>query len=737
MSGNSTYQQIIDQASIRDMLDYYGIEFDSRENKYFCPFHNDAHASLSVTKDDKWFECMAGSCGEKGNIHNLVDKMERLRGNEMDYLHVYDFIIKQQHLNVDFTLNEGKPKQLSPEEKKKNRQINMLKDAKDIAVKGLLSDKEKHGSASRYLASRGISEETIKHFEIGYNEKSLIQDNLSDKYDVEELYQAGILAKSSRDDDYYDFQYDRILIPIKDRSGVTVAFGGRLLEENQDAKFKISQIKYKNTRETELFKKKNILFNYNEARIEASKQNEIIVVEGYFDVVSAYEMGIKNCVALMGVAFSEEHKALLKNIRSENLTVTLCLDNDEAGRKATIKIIPELLEMGYDVNVIDTSKLDKGKDMNDFLCKGVTVNELKSVKMSAVQFLFQYTFNSFIEQSGEFNIGTVNKVYNAIFKNEQFNNSLNEELFIEYVSKNFGYSRESINNAIHPEKQSIVISLAMQQVFYTVIKNKLVSIAYEKENRILQQFLSQGRLTVKHIMDGLNSPEYIKKNGTSIAVPKFCEKYLLNTPEYKEFEEKFDKDFNRLLDNAYCLDKSGNMMQVRLNARQKDIIQNQYLATFDDETKEYFKTENQRFLKLYIADNIDELDRMLGKEYIGHLKSRTFDDYKEGKMCILNYGALFTVEKIEYWHRTEPNKYTTENGDEYQAVFVFNNKSNELNLKPEQFIEIKQEQDTIHFDEEIPRNMPYNFNRMTQERRTARNPRMNETIKTHQIPTAD
>ncbi len=728
MSGNSTYQQIIDQASIKDMLDYYGIQYDTRANKYFCPFHSDKHASLSVTNDDKWFECMAGSCNEKGNIHNLVEKMERLRGNEMDYLHRYDFIIKQQNLNIDFSLNDGKPKQLSPEQKKRNSQINMLKDAKDIAVNGLIGDKEKHGFASRYLASRGISEDTIKHFEIGYNEKGMIQDNLSDKYDNEELCQVGILGKSTVNDRYYDFQFDRILIPIKDKSGIVVGFGGRSLEENPS-------IKYKNTRETELFKKRDILFNYNNARFEASKNNEILVVEGYFDVVSAYEMGIKNCVALMGVAFSEEHKNLLQNIRSDNLTVTLCLDNDEAGRKAMCKIIPDLMASGYDVNVIDTSILNKGKDMNDFLCNGVTVEELNSAKMSAIEFIFKYTFNVFKGQRGKIDIGIVNKVYNSIFKNEQFNNSLNEELFIEYVSNNYGYSAESINNAIHPEKQSTLMSLAMQQVFCTIIKNKLINIANDTENRVLQQFLSQGRLTINHIMEGLNSPEYIKKNGASIAVPKYCEEYLLNTKEYKEFEAMFDKDFDRLLDNVYGMDKSGNMMPIRLNAKQKDIIQNQYLITFDNDIKQFFKEENDRFLKLFIADDLSEYERMLGDRY--YFRADALEQYKSGKMCVINYGAMFDKSELDKLSRTNPNEFTTVNGDKFQNVLVFNNCAKELNLKPEQFVVKNNEQDIVRLDEDMPRNIPNSYNRQPPEQKAGRLPRMTETIRTHGMPPAD
>ncbi len=200
------------------------------------------------------------------------------------------------------------------------------------------------------------------------------------------------------------------------------------------------------------------------------------------------------------------------------------------------------------------------------------------------------------------------------------NNSIilfNEELFIEYVSNNYGYSAESINNAIHPEKQSTLMSLAMQQVFCTIIKNKLINIANDTENRVLQQFLSQGRLTINHIMEGLNSPEYIKKNGASIAVPKVLrEEYLFKYKKnIKNLKQCLIKTFDRLLDNVYGMDKSGNMMPIRLNAKQKDIIQNQYLITFDNDIKQFFKEENDRFLKLFIADDLSEYERMLGDRY--------------------------------------------------------------------------------------------------------------------------
>ena len=127
------------------------------------------------------------------------------------------------------------------------------------------------------------------------------------------------------------------------------------------------KMKYKNTKVTEIFKKSEILFNYNQANHYAKSNKELIILEGYFDVISAWEMGLKNSVALMGVELTEEHMQMLEELKKDEIEITLCLDNDAAGRKAMNKIIPELLKRNFEVNVIDTKHLNKGKDMKHLI----------------------------------------------------------------------------------------------------------------------------------------------------------------------------------------------------------------------------------------------------------------------------------------------------------------------------------------------------------------------------------
>ena len=383
----SIMEEIVSQASVREMLDYYGIEQNKSTGKYLCPFHNDHNASLSVTPDDKHWKCM--TCGEEGHILDLVEKMERLKGTDMgdhsNYRQRYDFVIKTQNLNVDFKLTNSANKKKTPQQMMESFPYEVLNSAKNVAVAALEEDKQTHGVASRYLASRGISDETIKYFDIGYDGVARIQQSLIADYDkyknlfknsedyYNKLCDLGVVGKSASNGQYYDVQYKRVVIPIKDKNGKTVAFGGRSLEDNPRAK-------YLNSKTTELFKKAEILFNYNKAKYKCSAENEIILVEGYFDVVSAHEMGIDNVVGTMGVAVTDEHLDLINEINDGKCSISLCFDNDATGRAKMAENIERLMSIGYDVNVYDTSMLNKGKDMNDFLCSGVTIEQLKECK---------------------------------------------------------------------------------------------------------------------------------------------------------------------------------------------------------------------------------------------------------------------------------------------------------------------------------------------------------------------
>lgn len=673
----SVLDEVINQASIRELLDYYGVKKQGK--LYICPFHNDTHASLSVTKDDKHWECF--TCQEKGNIDNLVEKMERLNGRDVDYVHRMDMIIKLQHLNVEFSLNEN-IKPLTPEQKKIQRYYGIMNDAMMLGENGLAFDINNNGLASRYLSTRGISENTIKTFHIGYNSKSMLYDNLSSKYDEDDLFKVGILAKTN-EGRLYDHQYDRLLIPILDKDGKCVGFGGRYLEDINPNEIRINKVKYKNTKVTDIFKKSQILFNYNLAKRFVKESNELMIVEGYFDVVSAYEMGIKNIVALMGVELTDEHMELIKDL---NVTVTLCLDNDNAGRAAMYKIILSLLAEDIEVNVINTQSLNKGKDMNDFLLNEVSLDQLKLHKISAIEFIFEQTFE-ICKENREVNIDTVQKVYNIVFKNKSLNNTGNEVRFYEYVSKKYGYTRDDIINVCKPTQNNTVIALAMQNFFCSIIKNKIMKYAEMINDNVFQAFVVQERVTREHILEGMNNEEFIQNNGRKLLIVDFCNKYLMNTPEYLEFVKNYNPSYDRLLNNVYAFDKGGELIKLdHLTPKQKDLVVQQINETFDEEDRQYIKDDNDRFTRLYIADTLAECNRFLGEDYPITDKPECIESFNNGKMSVVNYQCVFHQNLLEDFHRTQPNKYTTEDGSKYLCVLMYNNVGNKLHLTTDNYI---------------------------------------------------
>lgn len=728
----SIMEEIVSQASVREMLDYYGIEQNKSTGKYLCPFHNDHNASLSVTPDDKHWKCM--TCGEEGHILDLVEKMERLKGTDMgdhsNYRQRYDFVIKTQNLNVDFKLTNSTNKKKTPQQMMENFPYEVLNNAKNVAVAALEEDKQNHGVAYRYLASRGISDETIKYFDIGYDGVARIQQSLIANYDkyknlfknneeyCNKLCDLGVVGKSASNGQFYDVQYKRVVIPIKDENGKTVAFGGRSLEDNPKAK-------YLNTKTTELFKKAEILFNYNKAKYKCSAENEIILVEGYFDVVSAHEMGIDNVVGTMGVAVTDEHLDLINKINDGKCSISLCFDNDATGRAKMAENIERLMSMGYDVNVYDTSMLDKGKDMNDFLCNGVTVEQIKKCKITAVEYLFRYSFENVLNGKNIPSIDDVLNVYNEVFSINIVNNSLNELRFYEFVNKNYGFSEEKVKNIVHPTKVNPLMQAVMNSLLYRKVQSAVIKYATQKDDTILRYFASQDRIKLEHILQGFNNPRYMyQENGVKINCKLWAEEYLKSTEEYKTFEQNFDKNFYNVLDNASGFEKGGYDISLSLDAIQKDKIIEQYKASFDKEILQFLKDNPDRISKIFVVDNEYELNRMFdmfsdfdeAKEYNTTDRAEQMQKFKEGKMVVFNYGHCLNITQAEELAREYPGKYTTPDGEHFRLILVYNNTNGELKLTPKNYKENDTVVPTASYQYGVGQNRTMNMRRQAVDR---------------------
>lgn len=320
--------QIKENLSIVDVVStYVRLEKSGNQFRARCPFHNERTPSFYVSPERKNFHCFG--CQAHGDIFTFVEKIENIPFFEA---------LKILADRAGVSLKD------SERNKEESRLIALLKDATEHFEKNLKSSPE----AKQYLLERGMTEETIGIFHIGYakNEwRDLFIALAAKGYQPEEMEAAGIMIKTEKG--YYDRFRGRVMFPIRNVSGATVGYSGRILPSLVDPS--IAQGKYVNTPETALYHKSKILFGYDTAKKRMAETKQAIVVEGQMDLCMSYQAGVHNTVAVSGTAFTDEHINLIKRFCD---TVILSFDTDQAGQNALKKTALLCLLGGLDVYVV-------------------------------------------------------------------------------------------------------------------------------------------------------------------------------------------------------------------------------------------------------------------------------------------------------------------------------------------------------------------------------------------------
>jgi len=350
-----TVQEVIALNDIVDVVSGY-VPLSPRGANHLgrCPFHNEKTPSFSVNRQKQFYHCFG--CRAGGSVLTFVMRIENL-----------DFIgaLKLLADRVNFKLPE-KEESASAKQDRALREMSaeLNKRAARFYHDYLFSDFEDAENARAYLKARGVSPELVRRFGLGLSPDAwdgLIK-HLSDT-GPEHLAAAGLASQSRKDATrYYDRFRSRLMFPIIDSRNRVVGFGGRIMDKPSDADK--SEAKYVNTPETGLFHKSDNLYGLNLAR--KARKAELIIVEGYMDVLAMHQFGFTNAVGVLGTALNESHVRLLKNAGCTS--VVLILDGDEAGVRATLRAIPILTKGGIKVKTLDISATDaKAKDPDDFL----------------------------------------------------------------------------------------------------------------------------------------------------------------------------------------------------------------------------------------------------------------------------------------------------------------------------------------------------------------------------------
>lgn len=667
----SVYDEILSSSSIVNILEYYGLKVN--RNKCTCPFHNDTHPSMMVNTNKGIAKCFA--CGSGGNAISFIQKYEtEINHNSISTLEAMQKAIDIQHLNIAIPQNNSVS--LTEEQKRKKLLSNILKDAIRLSEDELEVNNIKGKKTLEYLHKRNLPEEIIKNFHIGYNPDAYyMTGNLRKKYKVEDLKAAGITEEVNEYYGYADVFNLRITIPIFDEFGNPVGFGARGIYDSVKPK-------YLNTKETEIFSKSKLLFNYHKAKSFA-RDYEIIVVEGYMDVISANAMGFANTVGIMGTALTKEQIELLKKLKCE---ITLSLDNDDAGKNAMIRVIPELLNEGLEVNVLDISKLDgKYKDFGDLQVANIKKEDIYKTKVSAFIFLLK---NKYLQEQN-LNTDNIYSIYKKMQKDGLIKDTKDIIRFKEYIIANTNFKSEEVEDIIMPKKVEQLSRVERYKAlyFYYFIMNHLKKYAIDYQDRILQKYLETNALSEEIIEKTLNNENYLKDGENTIDIKRYVNEYIYTSDDYIKFKE--DKAFilEKLLNNVKSYDANGNTVDIKLTIEQKNIVLKQYEESFDSSVKELIENSPDEYEELYIANNGAQFAKLFPKTYVEAMKEQAIERFKnENVMEAVRYALAYT----EDMKSALSSKYV--NNDKYKTLLVFNNNKNILGLTPENIIKDTKEE---------------------------------------------
>ena len=360
---NEMINEIRNKVDIVEVISKY-VPLTQRGKNYFgvCPFHDDHSPSMSVSKEKQIFTCF--SCGATGNVFTFIK----------DYEHI-DFYDAVRLLGNQVGYNLGSARII----KNKNAEAYEIYEAACKFYQNNLNS-ALGKNALEYLTKRNIDKETIKKFKIGLSvsKTSLTDYLLSTGKKLKQLIDLGLSNENGT-----DVFVNRIMFPLNDLEGNIVAFSGRIYNTTDPSK-------YVNTKETIIFKKGTILYNYHNAKDLLKKNESIIVMEGFMDVIRSNTVGVTNCIATMGTALTKQNATLLKKTANN---IILCFDGDKAGEEATTKAINIFKEIDVVPKVV---RLEEELDPDEYVLK-YGADKFKSKinnPESSIEFLMEQHKNS-------------------------------------------------------------------------------------------------------------------------------------------------------------------------------------------------------------------------------------------------------------------------------------------------------------------------------------------------------
>lgn len=429
---NISYEEILSiqrKANIVDIIRDY-VPLTQRGKNYFgiCPFHDDHNPSMSVSPEKGVYKCFV--CGNAGNVFNFVMEYEKV-----SFYESVKIVADKIGVSIDISTS-----------KKENTKKSPLYDIYNISYKFYQNNLNTvYGKdAKKYLLNRKIDEDVIKNFNIGLSlsDSELCNALKAKGFKDDDIVSSGVAVQNGNN--IYDIYKNRIMFPLYDLEGNVVGFSGRIYNQK-------SESKYINTKETEIFKKGELLYNYHIAKKEARKEKNIIVVEGFMDVIRLSTIGIVNVVATMGTAVTKYQLNLIQKLAPN---IILMFDGDKAGEKATNAFIE--LANGNDSN-IKVVRLEDNLDPDEYI---LTKGKDKMIyNLSHAQSVYDYKLSSYKENIDFNDSKEVSNYINVMIKEfEKIDDDIVREIEIKKLSESTNVSYDLIKSKLKDSEKKVIIT---------------------------------------------------------------------------------------------------------------------------------------------------------------------------------------------------------------------------------------------------------------------------------------
>ncbi|MCF7623525.1 DNA primase [Peribacillus castrilensis] len=474
--------QIREAVDIVDLIGEY-VQLKKQGRNYFglCPFHGENSPSFSVSTEKQIFHCFG--CGAGGNIFTFLMDIEGY-----SFVESAKVLAEKGNVPLEVEINKDSKRSNMP------AGAQQMIEAHDLLRKfyhHLLVNTKEGQDALEYLLKRGFTEETIEKFQIGYSLDSwdfVSKFLLKRGFPAEYMEQAGLIIFREKDESYFDRFRNRVMFPIMDHQGNTIAFSGRAMGDDEP--------KYLNSPETPIFNKSKTLYNFHHARPHIRKKEQAVIFEGFADCISAVGAGVENAVATMGTALTDQHIQLLKRNTDQ---ILICYDSDSAGLNAANRAVNMLQDHEFSVKVaLMPDNLDPDDYIKEFGEKSF-VSEVIGASLTYMAFKMHYLRRGKNVNNEGDRIQYIEEVLKEI---SRLPNAVERDHYLRQLSSEFSLSLDALEQQqrqvfFTERKKGTLPQPAAQKKMALQYEHKLKPAHHNAEMKLIAHMLKSRDMTFK------------------------------------------------------------------------------------------------------------------------------------------------------------------------------------------------------------------------------------------------